>query len=131
MTETTPVPVDPVKVTLDWLRPILPTILPGWTAGARIAPNVTPSKFVLVKSLSGAQRNKVADQQTVAFQCWGDDGITDSYDRARACRIITAHAFRGLGMRRSSNPVPLPDPTNPERYITQITATALLRGEDQ
>ena len=127
----TVVPADPRTVVLAWLRPLLPTILPGWTAGAKIAPGVTPSKFVLVKVLGGRQESPISDQTTVAFQLWGDNGISDDHARTSAGRIVTAHAQRGLNARRTSGVVPLPDPTDPARQISQVTITAILRGEDQ
>lgn len=128
---TVVVPVDPREVTLNWLRPLLSTILPGWTAGARIAAGVTPSRFILVKMLGGPQDSPISDRVTLALQFWGDNGVTDDHDRTRAARIVSAHAQRGINARRASNPVPLPDPTDPARSITQVTITALLRGEDQ
>ena len=101
------------------------------TAGAKIAPGVTPSKFVLVKVLGGRQESPISDQTTVAFQLWGDNGISDDHARTSAGRIVTAHAQRGLNARRTSGVVPLPDPTDPARQISQVTITATLRGEDQ
>lgn len=123
-------PADDRKVVLDWLRPLLPSILPGWTAGVSIQPGVTPAKFILVKQIGGTERNVIADDFTVALQFFGPNGVTDDYDRTRAARIATAHARRDLGARRRGI-IPLPDPTDPARSITQATVTVLLRGEQQ
>lgn len=121
-------PADDRKTVLDWLRPILSTILPGWTAGTSITPGVTPARFVLVKQIGGVQRQPIADAFTVAFQLFGPNGVTDDFDRTRAARVVTAHARRDLGARRIGI-IPLPDPTDPARSITQATVTVLLRGE--
>lgn len=128
---TTLVPVDPRQKALAWLRPILSTILPGWTAGATIAPGTTPANFILVKTVGGVQVESIADQATIAFQLWGPNGISDDYDRTRAGRIVTAQAQRGLGARRVSGVIQLPDPTDSTRSISQVTVTALLRGVDE
>jgi hypothetical protein len=122
-------PADDRKIILDWLRPILPAVLPGWTAGTRIAPGVTPAKFVLVKQIGSAEVQIPVDSFTIAFQFFGPDGVTDDYDRNRAARIVLAQARR-LGARRQGI-VALPDPTDPSRSITQATVTVLLRGEQQ
>lgn len=124
----TVVATDPREATLAWLRPILPTILPGWTAGARVPAN--PSNFVLIKILGGEPDSPISDQVSLAFQFWGTDGLTDDHARTRAARIVGAHARRGIN-GRPSVPIPLPDPANPERYITQTTITARFRGVDE
>lgn len=126
---TVVVPVDPREVVLAWLRPLLPAILPGWSAGTRLAG--TPTRFILIKVLGGSQTSGLSDRVNLAFQIWGDNGVTDDHDRTRAARIVTAHAQRGINARRASGAVPLPDPTDPARSITQITVTALMRGEDE
>lgn len=123
------VPVDPREVFLDWVRPLLPTILDGWTVGARIPDD--PAHFILVKVLGGRQVTVISDEVTLALQLWGSNGLNDDHERVRAARILTAHAQRGLNARRSSAAISLPDPANPERNITQITITARFRGEDQ
>lgn len=125
---TVTVPADPREAVLAWLRPIIGTILPGWTCGARLPD--TPAKFILVKVLGGGQNSPISDQYNVVFQAWGSDGINDDHERTRALRVVTAHAQRGINARRTSAPVPLPDPANPERSITQATITAILRGVD-
>ena len=107
---------------------MLPTILPGWSAGARLPSS--PQNFILVKVLGGAQDSPISDQVSMAFQLWGTDGLTDDHERVRAARIVTAHAQRGINARRSSAAISLPDPANPERSITQITITARFRGVD-
>lgn len=123
-------PADDRKRVLDWLRPLLPTILPGWTAGTQITAGVTPSKFVLVRQIGSVDRQRVTDDFTVALQFFGSNGINDDHERTRAARIVTAHARRDLGARRRGI-VPLPDPTDPSRSITQATISVLLRGEQQ
>jgi len=122
-------PADDRKVILDWLRPILGTVLPGWTAGTRISPNVTPTNFILIKQIGSLEREISLDEFTIAFQFFGPNGVTDDYDRTRAARIVLAQARR-LGARRRGT-IPLPDPTDPARSITQATVTVLLRGEQQ
>ena len=122
-------PADDRKVILDWLRPLLSTILPGWTAGTRIAAGVTPTNFILIKQIGSNEVQIPADRFTIAFQFFGRNGVTDDYDRTRAARIVTAQARR-LGARRQGI-IPLPDPTDPARSITQATVTVLLRGEQQ
>jgi hypothetical protein len=130
MTDLAVIPVDPRQVLLAWLQPLLPSILPGWRADSEMVPGITPSKFILVKVLGGDQVSNIADRVVVVFQCWGDNGITDDAMRSRAARIISAHAHRGVNARRASAVVTLPDPTDRIRSISQITMTALLRGED-
>jgi len=78
------------------------------------------------------QRNHLADEFTILFQLFGDNGITDDAERTRAARIVSAHAHRGLNARRNSGPISLPDPTDETRVrtITQLTMTAYLRGTD-
>lgn len=127
---TVVVPVDDRKALLDWLRPLLPSILPGWTAGTTVPAGVTPTRFVLVKQIGDLERNTITDAFTTALQFFGTNGVTDDYDRTRAARIVTAHARRDLGARRQGI-IPLPDPTDPARSITQATVTVLLRGEQQ
>lgn len=121
-------PADPREVVLGWLRPLLPTILPGWSAGAQLPEQ--HQNFVLVKVLGGQQDSPISDQVTVAFQLWGANGLNDDHERTRAARIVTAHAQRGINARRSSAAISLPDPADPARSITQITITARLRGAD-
>lgn len=127
---TVVIPADPRSVFVAWLRPLLPTILPGWTAGARIKSGITPSQFVLVDVVGGDEVHPVADNVLVRFQVWGPTGTDDDYERTRAARVVAAHARRDLLARRISGFVPLPDPTDPARTITQVTVTALIRGED-
>lgn len=122
-------PADDRKVILDWIRPILGSILPGWTAGTRIATGVTPTNFILIKQIGSNEVEIPLDEFTIAFQFFGPNGVTDDYDRTRAARIVTAQARR-LGARRRGI-IPLPDPTDPARSITQATVTVLLRGEQQ
>lgn len=122
-------PADDRKFFLDWLRPLLPSILPGWSAGVTIAPGTTPAKFILVKQIGSVEVEIPVDSFTTVLQFFGPNGVTDDYDRTRAARIVLAQARR-LGARRQGI-IPLPDPTDPARSITQATVTVLLRGEQQ
>jgi hypothetical protein len=130
------IPVDPRQVLLDWLEPLLPTVLPGWRCGWRqdqgFIQGITPGRFIALDVLADIQRSHVLDLYTILFQLWGDNGITDDAERTRAARIVSAHAHRGLNARRNSGPINLPDPFDKDgvRSITQITMTALLRGVD-
>lgn len=136
-------PVDPREVLLSVLQPRLPAILPGWRCGWRqdqgFINNVTPGKFIGLDVLADIQRSHVHDEFSFAVTVWGDNGISDDKMRTRAARIVSAHFHQAINARRNSGPINLPDPFDPldtrsaltTRYITQVTMTALLKGEDQ
>jgi hypothetical protein len=115
----------------------LPAILPGWRCGWRqdqgFIDKIPPGKFIALDVLSDTQMSHVHDQYVIVAQIWGDNGISDDKMRTRAARIVSAHLVRGLNARRNSLIPSLPDPFDDTRtrYITQVTMTALLRGEDQ
>jgi len=134
---TVVLPADPREILLSFLQPILPAVLPGWRCGWRqdqgFITNVTPGKFIGLDVLADIQRSHVHDEFSILIQIWGDNGISDDKMRTRAARTVSAHAHRALNARRNSGPISLPDPfdTSGTRYITQVTMTALLKGEDQ
>jgi hypothetical protein len=134
---TVVLPADPREIMLNLLQPLLPAILPGWRCGWRqdhgFIDKIPPGKFIALDVLSDTQLSHVHDQFVLVAQVWGDNGITDDRMRTRAARIVSAHIARALPARRDSFVPSLPDPFDQTgtRYITQVTMTALLKGEDQ
>jgi len=134
---TVVLPADPREVISAILKLRLPAILPGWRCGWRqdqgFIQNISPGRFIGLEILGGAQLSHVHDRFEFSAQVWGDNGITDDGMRYQAAQRVAAHLHQAINARRISEPIVLPDPFDESatRSITQVTMTALLKGEDQ
>ena len=101
--------------------------LHGFDHGARLAPGVTPERFIRYGQVGGAQEHRVGDRVDIRFQVWLDGPESE---RNRAARILLAH-LQAAGGRKTAGLVSLPDPADPMKSLTQFVVSVLLIGDQQ
>jgi len=140
---------DAELVAVTWLRAQLAArpepFVAGVTVGTKLAPGVSPGRYVRIRRLGGVELHVVADNPRLQAQVWYSTGtVTDEHNRQDLAQVVWA-ILRGIEGQRVtipdwpvpvtcyrvgtfSGPVPVPDPADNTKMITQLTVEIGMRG---
>ena len=140
---------DAELVVVTWLRARLAeraeVYASGVTVGTKVAPATSPGRYVRLRRLGGGELHQVADSPRVQAQVWYSTGAaTDELHRQALAQLVWA-LLRGIrgqdvtipGWPRPvtcyrvatfSGPIPVPDPGDQTRTITQLAVEIGMRG---
>jgi len=140
---------DAELVAVTWLRARLAErtepYAAGVTVGTRLVPGVSPTRYVRLRRLGGVELHMVADSPRLQAQIWYDAGaVTDEKNRTDLAQLVWAllHGIRGQSVTipgwpvpvvcyrvaTVAGPMPVPDPADSTRTISQLTVEIGMRG---
>lgn len=118
---------DAELAVVGYLRTVLPELTPaGYKIGTKVAPGVTPTRYVQVRQSGGDDLRRVAARPRVDVRVWSD-GADDNESMANA-RHLHARARQRFSAVTFAAPVQLPDPADNTRNHVLFTIELLLRG---
>lgn len=140
---------DAELVAITWLRARLAArsepYAAGVTVGTKVTPGVSPGRYVRLRRLGGVELHRVADNPRLQAQVWYSTGATsDELSRQALAQLVWA-LLRGVQGQQVtipdwpvpvvcyrvatfSGPVPVPDPADTTKTITQLTVEIGMRG---
>lgn len=126
------VQADAEKLLTDWLYALCATSevaeVQGWSVGTTIKPGTTPANAIRVRTIGGAEEQRVADRPRLDVRLWGDGSYLTEGDVKRAARKVLARIRRDFRATVIADPIPLPDPADPTRTHVLFTVELLTRG---
>lgn len=140
---------DAELVAVTWLRARLAErsepYAAGVTVGTRVAPAQSPGRYVRLRRLGGVELHQVADSPRLQAQVWYSTGSpSDEMNRQALAQLVWAllRGIRGQDVTipgwpvpvvcyrvaTFSGPIPVPDPADQSRTISQLTVEIGMRG---
>lgn len=140
---------DAELVAVTWLRARLAErsepYAAGVTVGTKVAPAQSPGRYVRLRRLGGVELHQVADSPRLQAQVWYSTGSpSDEKNRNDLAQLVWAllRGIRGQDVTIPSwprpvtcyrvatfaGPVPVPDPADQSRTISQLTVEIGMRG---
>ncbi|MFE9955835.1 hypothetical protein [Micromonospora sp. NPDC005299] len=140
---------DAELVAVTWLRARLAErsepYAEGVTVGTKVAPAQSPGKYVRLRRLGGVELHEVADSPRLQAQVWFQTGgSSDEKNRNDLAQLVWALLRGAQGQEVTvagwprpvvcyrvatfSGPVPVPDPADGTRTISQLTVEVGMRG---
>lgn len=118
---------DAELVVVGYLRTLLPDLVPAtYKIGTKVAPGVTPTRFIRVRQVGGDDLQRVAGRPRVDVQVWSDG--TDDNESMSIARTLHARLRQRFSAATFALPVQLPDPADATRNHVLFTIELLLRG---
>lgn len=140
---------DAELVAVTWLRAQLAArpepYATGVTVGTKVMPGTSPGKYVRLRRLGGVELHQVADSPRLQAQIWySTGGVSDEKNRNDLAQLVWA-LLRGIQgqdvtipgwpvpvtcyrVATFSGPIPVPDPADASRTISQLTVEIGMRG---
>lgn len=123
---------DPEVILTDWLYDLvadgdLPDLI-GWTVGTVGTPGETPANAIRVRMIGGVEEQRVADRPILDLRLWGDGTYLHEDTVKTVARQVIARLRRDFRAVIVADPIPLPDPENPDRTHVLATVQLLTRG---
>lgn len=140
---------DAELVGVTWLRARLAErsepYASGVTVGTKVPPATSPGKYIRLRRLGGVELHDVADSPRLQAQVWYQTGAaTDEKSRNDLAQLVWA-LLRGIEgqevtvagwpvpvvcyrVATFSGPIPVPDPADASRTISQLTVEIGMRG---
>ncbi|AYF29309.1 hypothetical protein CSH63_17925 [Micromonospora tulbaghiae] len=140
---------DGELVALTWLRAALAARPEPYAAGVTVAtklpPATSPGRHVRLRRLGGGQLHVVADSPRIQAQVWfSTGGAADEKSRNDLAQLVWAllRGIRGQSVTipgwpapvacyrvaTFSGPIPVPDPVDASRTISQLAVEIAMRG---
>lgn len=140
---------DGELVGVTWLRARLAErtepYVAGVTVGTKVSPATSPGKYVRLRRLGGVELHQVADSPRLQAQVWYSTGATsDEFNRQALGQLVWAllRGIRGQSVTipgwpvpvvcyrvtTFSGPIPVPDPADDAKTITQLAVEIGMRG---
>lgn len=140
---------DGELVGVTWLRARLAErsepYAAGVTVGTKLPPGTSPGKYVRLRRLGGVELHMVADSPRLQAQVWYQTGSpSDETSRQALAQLVWA-LLRGIQgqevtvpgwpvpvtcyrVATFSGPIPVPDPADASRTISQLAVEIGMRG---
>jgi hypothetical protein len=140
---------DAELVAVTWLRARLAERSEPYAAGVgvstKLPPATSPAKHVRLRRVGGVELHEVADSPRVQAQVWYSTGaVADEKSRNDLAQLVWAllRGIRGQDVTvpgwpvpvvcyrvaTFSGPIPVPDPADSTRTISQLTVEIGMRG---
>lgn len=117
----------------------------GVTVGTKVPPGTSPIRYVRLRRLGGVELHMVADSPRLQAQVWYQTGQpSDEMNRQALAQLVWAllRGIRGQDVTipgwpapvtcyrvaTFSGPIPVPDPADPARTISQLAVEIGMRG---
>jgi len=140
---------DAELVAVTWLRARLAErsepYAAGVTVGTKLPPGQSPGRYVRIRRLGGVELHEVADSPRLQAQVWYETGSpTDEKNRNDLAQLVWAllRGIRGQSVTipswpvpvvcyrvvTFSAPIPVPDPADESRTVSQLAVEIGMRG---
>lgn len=139
---------DAELVGVTWLRARIAERFEPYanvTVGTKVPPGTSPIRYVRLRRLGGVELHMVADSPRLQAQIWYQTGaVGDEKNRNDLAQLVWAllRGIRGQDVTipgwpvpvtcyrvaTFGGPIPVPDPADPARTISQLTVEVGMRG---